>query len=489
MQTKSFYYLAAALCCVGLIVMLLGGSGLNAETAEMLNTEQESYPQALEQFKEHKEYVNDALDDDPAFFAATALRWQTRLSSAEEQLRGAQAELDNAERLAQEKKDEDRASIESHLLHVREARNFALTESSEIHNQIEQLLELRKNRDSVVRGAQTDHEAIQAMSLLDTQTRVRDASRDWPKKAADLSRRFTELDGVRADASRLWETVQAQDSRRDSDIDYVLLAGAASGLHESVLDLSKANDHLLKLADQLYISWDKILADMAIEEGEDVKFMHKLQLVRVRVSGADAGGAGEALPLQESWQPVSGTEYEAQKENLGLALEVKAAGKYDSEAERATPQPPGYAYIAAPEQGSNQYGHWVNDRRGGSFWEFYGQYMFMRSLFWGPRYSPIYMNDYRGYRRSYDSGRTYYGSTSGGGKKYGSSSAGTRTRYSSSRYVATDGYKNSRYVQSGGKYKGSRYETKATRSRSSSSSSSTRRSSSSRSTSRSRGGK
>ena len=90
-----------------------------------------------------------------------------------------------------------------------------------------------------------------------------------------------------------------------------------------------------------------------------------------------------------------------------MAMEHKPAGSYDSEAERVA-QPAGFAYMAPPGQGSNQYGYW-DHRDGRDFWVFYGQYALMRDLLFNHSYRPLDRYDWEGYRSSRDSGRTYYG--------------------------------------------------------------------------------
>ena len=52
----------------------------------------------------------------------------------------------------------------------------------------------------------------------------------------------------------------------------------------------------------------------------------------------------------------AGRTIEAMESNLGMAVEHKPAGKYDTESERVA-QPAGFAYMAPPGQ-SNQYGYW-----------------------------------------------------------------------------------------------------------------------------------
>ena len=140
------------------------------------------------------------------------------------------------------------------------------------------------------------------------------------------------------------------------------------------------------------------------------------------------------------WTEVPEAVYEANEENLGMTIEVKPRGMYASERiEEATP--PGYAYV-----GNAHYGHWRRDERtGGSFWEFYGKYMFLRSLFWGPGYR-VYRNDwdtYRGHRRR---GETYYGPDG----RFGTSGEETRRRYASSTFGRRGGFRGEASVRGAG---------------------------------------
>lgn len=109
------------------------------------------------------------------------------------------------------------------------------------------------------------------------------------------------------------------------------------------------------------------------------------------------------------WYDVSEAFFAAHANDMGMEL----ASKYDGEVSKQA-SPPGYnRYV-----GNEQYGHWQQRSDGTSFWAFYGQYMFMSSLFgYG---SPIYRSGYNDYRRSYTSGRTYYGS---GSRRFGTGSA------------------------------------------------------------------
>lgn len=115
------------------------------------------------------------------------------------------------------------------------------------------------------------------------------------------------------------------------------------------------------------------------------------------------------------WYDVSEAFFAQQSKNMGMEV----ASKYDGEVSKVA-SPPGYnRYV-----GNQQYGHWQQRSDGTSFWAFYGQYMFMRSMFgYG---SPIYRSGYNDYRRSYRSNRPYYGSS--GRTRYGTGSANARSQ-------------------------------------------------------------
>jgi hypothetical protein len=138
-----------------------------------------------------------------------------------------------------------------------------------------------------------------------------------------------------------------------------------------------------------------------------------------------------------------------------MAIEHKSLGKYDSESDRVA-QPAGFAYMAPPSQGSNQYGYW--DHSGGhDFWVFYGQYALMRDLLFRHDYRPLDRGEWEGYRDYQSRGRTYYGNDSASGQKYGTQGASTQQRYSGSSYAQSGGFKSSQYASKGGGFGGSKY--------------------------------
>lgn len=135
---------------------------------------------------------------------------------------------------------------------------------------------------------------------------------------------------------------------------------------------------------------------------------------------------GKAEEKITDLKEVSKDYFNMHVNNMGM--EIAHRGE-DGKLEK-TVAPPGYSQYV----GNSRYGHWSNSG-GSSVWAFYGQYMFLSTMFNMNRY-PVnrgYYNNYTSYRNS---GRTYYGPTSGGSRYYGTGStynSGTRPNSSWSR--------------------------------------------------------
>ncbi|MCG8701672.1 MAG: hypothetical protein MI922_26710, partial [Bacteroidales bacterium] len=116
------------------------------------------------------------------------------------------------------------------------------------------------------------------------------------------------------------------------------------------------------------------------------------------------------------WLPVTEEFFIQNQDNLGMELASKTDGRLQKEV-----APAGYSqYVGNP-----QYGRWVQ-RDGGSFWEFYGKYAMMSSIFHmvtrPARYSYYddYYRNYRGSYRTYRGPSGYYGTTGYSKTKKGS---------------------------------------------------------------------
>lgn len=105
-------------------------------------------------------------------------------------------------------------------------------------------------------------------------------------------------------------------------------------------------------------------------------------------------------------------------DNLGMEVESKAFGSFESE-KLTHAAPPGMAYVGNPH-----YGRWVSDGSGGSVWNWFGPYLFYRTMFGSPMtYS---RSDWNSWSRDYRGSRPYYGGTSST-PRWGSRSQTVRT--------------------------------------------------------------
>jgi len=147
-----------------------------------------------------------------------------------------------------------------------------------------------------------------------------------------------------------------------------------------------------------------ILYDMEFEENtfsNDI-YRQKYQIVTPKKDG-------EIDVKETEWKDVSSKFFQANVNNMGMEIVSKVDGKLSK-----TAVPAGYSqYVGNP-----QYGQWSNNG-GSSFWEFYGKYAMMSSLF--NMMSPINRGSYDDYSRNYrNTNRPYYGTS--GGTTFGTAS-------------------------------------------------------------------
>lgn len=134
------------------------------------------------------------------------------------------------------------------------------------------------------------------------------------------------------------------------------------------------------------------------------------------------------------WIEVDQETYEYYFKCLNMTIATKPYGMYLEEESKEC-IPAGMEYVGNPE-----YGEWKKDKNGDSFWEFYVKYAVIRSLIWGPVYSPFYYNAWSPwYTGGYWGARPYYGV--GTAATYGT--YGAQTKQSSN-------YKNSGFEKRGG---------------------------------------
>lgn len=155
-----------------------------------------------------------------------------------------------------------------------------------------------------------------------------------------------------------------------------------------------------------------ILYDMNVEGNFFEDFYHKYRIIEETTPG-------QPEERITDWVEVPERYFQQHVDDMGMELVHRGE---DGQVVKSV-SPPGYNnYVGNP-----QYGQWVQ-RDGGSFWEFYGKYAFISSMFNMFTYPArrSYYDDYRG--NYYGRGRSYYGPrTSSGGSYYGTNSTYNRS--------------------------------------------------------------
>lgn len=154
-----------------------------------------------------------------------------------------------------------------------------------------------------------------------------------------------------------------------------------------------------------------ILYDMDYDEAKK-QYKHQYNVL---VESVDS-----AIVKKTDWLVVSAAFFNQNADNMGMELASKKDGKVSKVA-----APAGYSNYV----GNEKYGQW-KERDGNRFWEFYGKYAFMSSMFRMGMY-PVYYSSWNNYHSNYYGRRSYYGQTSNGQRMYGTNSSYTKSNTSS----------------------------------------------------------
>lgn len=161
-----------------------------------------------------------------------------------------------------------------------------------------------------------------------------------------------------------------------------------------------------------------ILYDMDEKEDED-RYLHQYTIIK------EDSFRDTIVSETTDWKEVSPEYFNQNVDNMGMALVTKTNGVVEKKV-----SPPGYNQYV----GNEKYGQWRQGSNGTSFWEFYGQYAFLRSML-GFGYGPIYYGGWNDYRRNYyPYGRTYYGTNGSGGSRFGTKGSHVSNRSSRSTW-------------------------------------------------------
>ncbi len=412
-------------------------------------------------FEQDRSQVEGALSAEPALFQKEADLWHARLDRDRSQLDNAAQKLASIQQLAKANRRTDEYDVERGLGEFNSLSQEVLSDASGLRSESERWLASKRALPDRIRAMNAAYESLRSVDADTELAPVRKAMLDWPAKRDDLQTRLNGLKDYEAQGQKIWDSSAALRSQAeagglaDSDIETLLseadqLDAAARQAKEAV-----AADDVL--AGQLYVSWDKLLLD--IERGREPR--QKVRLVETRFP--DATLAHGTTTSEERWEPLDTFRTRDAQENVGMVIERKEAGKYDSEAERSV-QPPAYAYVAPPGQ-SNSYGSWS-----GGAWHWLPEYLILSQLLRAPR-GMVTAPDYEAYQSARRRGDVFYGSNGGYGQRSvprpstGGNNGPVYSRpppspppsqgYAGSKYQNRGGFSGSQY-QSRGSYQASR---------------------------------
>jgi hypothetical protein len=464
-MSKSSLRILAVLLTVGIIAILFAGlDGLPRDVRAQIAAERKALTGAQSQVQSAQAEVSRNVSSESALFAAlpSAREYPDRFGRATGSLATAGQSLAELEQLEKQNRRADRDRAESLLAREKQVRAAAVADAESVRKDAAHWVDLKQHLPQEVQDMERDYQAIHAVDLAAAAAAAQKAEADWPEKKADLESRLSTARAIQTRADELWQSTT--EARRDAaannyaKVDFGALFAAADTLKTGAADLPKQAAQLKTLSAQLYESWDKLLVDMETRgTGNAREYNQKIKTVRTTV--ADATGKGGTATSDEKWVDVSKAQYQAMEKNLGMAIEHKPAGKYETESERVA-QPAGFAYMAPPGQ-SNQYGHWEQNN-GTSFWVFYGQYALMRDLLFNRSYRPLDYREYHDYYTYRQRNETYYGrDTTTQAPKYGTAGTATQERYSGSTFAKGGGFNDSKYASKPGGYRDSQYSSPA----------------------------
>lgn len=440
---------ARNLAVLGFVLLAGCGARLPQSLRNEIRSENEKIQSAERQIQRSEKVVKDDLASAPDLFQGTpvATAWPDRLRVARQKLDNARSQDRELERLGREDRADSRRRVEWLLAGERNLRESAVRDSEAAASEAEKWLSFRNNLGSSLETMKREHDAVRTVDLSAAAKAVATAEQDWPAKKVDLESRLAALKSAPDTIEKKWTETEA--ARKDA------ASGKATGaeiatliqtddlLSHTAADLPRKADELRAQSGQLYDAWDKILTDLDMShEGPNAVYREKVKTVRTHYT--DVAAKKTEVSHDEKWTTVQEPAFRAVENDLGMSISHKDAGLFDSEAQ-TIPQPAGFAYMAPPSVGRNQYGYWANEG-GHSVWTWLPEYLIMRELLWGHDYRPIMVDEYYGYRTYRDIGRTYYGQvTPQAPPKYGSHGTFTQTHYGNSRYVQSGGFQGSKF--------------------------------------------
>ncbi len=456
-MSRSGLKFLAILLSVSIVAVLFAGlDDLPRGLRDQIAPERAALAAAQQKLDSINNEVSGDLQSEPALFRSIppSREWPVMIGHERATLQTASAEMAELGKLEKVNRRTDRERVEQLLLRVRGERESAIHNVERVEKDAAHWVALKQNLPVELKQMESDYNAIHGFDTAPVALLVQKAETDWPDKKPDLEARLSGIRQSITQADTVWQKSaanrRAAEAQDFAHLDFPAFASEADSLHAAAASLPQSTGEIKNLSAQLYTSWDKLLVDMRNRGGE-----YEQEIRTVTTHFPDAAAKTGDTTSDEKWVAVSQPTYKAMQNDLGMAIEHKNEGFFDSEAEHVA-QPAGFAYMAPPGQ-TNEYGYWEH-HDGRDLWVFYGQYALLRDLLFNHSYRPLDRYEYDGYYDSWRHGRTYYGNDqSSGAPRYGSQGTATQERYSGSNYARSGGFKNSPYAGKPGNFRSSPY--------------------------------
>lgn len=350
-------------------------------------------------FDQNRDFIVRAVHDDPALFQTKAAQWQDRLNADRSRLDSAAAKLAILQQLSSANRRTDAEKVQQTLADFESLRQPPVKDVADVRADTQRWLDYKRQLPDRVAAMHARYDAIKSFDIDAAAVPARKAMLDWPAKKDDLQARIDALVKLQAGGEKIWETSAplraAAESNNLANFDYANFFDSADVLDATARQLRDGSAAINALAGQLYVSWDKLLNNVERQNG----YREKVRFVRTRFP--DATLTHGETTSEDRWEDIDAAQYRAAEHSVGMVVERKPPGKYDSEAERAV-QPPAYAYVAPPGQ-ANAYGSWT-----GGVWHWLPEYLILSQLLHASR-GPVTTPDYEAYQMARRRGEVFYG--------------------------------------------------------------------------------
>jgi hypothetical protein len=378
---------------------------------------------------------------DPELFAVQGFDhvWPARLGEAGAALTEADRYAVRLEALRQHNQKSTRPEVEDLLRRERERIGVALTAAGGVVTEARKRADLKLHFPQTLDQIETQAKSLESADLTEVTAKVHKAELDWPSRKEDLETRLNAVLNAKKQAAEWEHEAEALKTKPAAQLtakDYAQALDAEESLDR--FHGEAAGKSLAGLSQQLYVSWDNVLEDLDQSHG-----VYRERIKHISTVVPAPGAKGETSS-SVAWQDVPQEQWKLVENDLGMTIAHKPLGKFDSEAD-LTAEPPGFAYMASPQEGRNQYGYWDHSG-GGSFWHWLPEYLILRELLWNHNYQPVPMYDWNRYSQARSSGQTWFGQDASGAPRYGTHGTFTAQHYGNSRYVQSGGFGSSRFA-------------------------------------------